>query len=165
MTLKLSDAFRHAGIAGSERKEGREGREEQAALELTVRVLNVNEGHNEEILGKCEVLHCYAIFIGKIREYQRVGRTLEDAIAAAVDYCIANGILVEYLKSNGSEVRNMLFTEFNLEDAKQVWREEGREEREFEIVQNAWSMNMPIGDIVKLTGLTPDEIESQRPKL
>ena len=119
MTLKLSDAFRRAGIAAVEG---------QGALELTVRVLNVNAGHNETILGKCEVLHSYAVFIGKIREYQREGRTLEDAIAAAVDYCIANGILVEYLKSNGSEVRNMLFTEFNLEDAKQVWLEEGREE-------------------------------------
>ena len=90
--------------------------------------VNVNAGHNETFLGKCEVLHSYAIFIGKIREYQREGRTLEGAIAAAVDYCIANGILVEYLKSNGSEVRNMLFTEWNLEDAKQVWLEEGREE-------------------------------------
>ena len=54
--------------------------------------------------------------------------SLEDAIADAMDYCIANGILVEYLERHGSEVRNMLFTEWKLEDAQQVWLEEGSEE-------------------------------------
>ena len=31
----------------------------------------------------------------------------------------------------------------------------------FEVARNAWQMNMPIGDIVKLTGLTVEEVESQ----
>ena len=52
---------------------------------------------------------------------------MEDAIAFAMDYCIANGILAEYLENNGSEVRNMLLTEWNWEDAQQVWLEEGIE--------------------------------------
>ena len=52
---------------------------------------------------------------------------MEDAIASAMDYCIANKILVEYLEKNGSEVRNMLFTEWKLEEAQQVWLEEGME--------------------------------------
>jgi hypothetical protein len=93
-TLRLSDAFRRTDIPGTERF---------LFLELAVRVLNVNRGHNEKILEKCEVLRSYAVFIERIREYQRSGRTLEDAIAAAIDYCVASGILVEYLKNNGSE--------------------------------------------------------------
>ena len=104
------------------------GVERFLSLELAVRVLNVNKGHNEKILERCEVLRGYAVFIGQVREYQQAGQTLEDAITAAIDYCVASGILVEYLISNGSEVRNMLFTEFNIEDAKQVWREEAFEE-------------------------------------
>jgi len=67
------------------------------------------------------------VFTGKIREHRQAGRTLEDAIAFAMDYCIANGILAEYLENNGSEVRNMLLTEWNWEDAQQVWLEEGIE--------------------------------------
>ena len=118
-TLRLSDAFRRVDIPGVERF---------LSLELAVRVLNVNAGHNEKILEKCEVLSNYAVFIGQIRKYQQAGRTLEDAINAAIDYCVASGILVEYLKNNSSEIRNMLFTEFNIEDAKQVWREEAFEE-------------------------------------
>jgi len=38
----------------------------------------------------------------------------------------------------------------------------GAKQRNIEIARNALQMNMPIGDIVKLTGLTIEEIESQR---
>jgi hypothetical protein len=34
----------------------------------------------------------------------------------------------EFLERHGSEVENMLFTEFNMDDAQKVWFEEGREE-------------------------------------
>jgi hypothetical protein len=116
-TLKLSDAFNYVpGIEGL------------PALQLTVRIININKGRNEKILENCEVLRGYATFVGRIREHQKAGLKLEDAIASAIDYCVANGILVEYFEKNGSEVRNMIFTEFNLEEAKEVWFEEGFEE-------------------------------------
>ena len=38
------------------------------------------------------------------------------------------GILTEFIQRHGSEVRNMLYTEFNLEDAREVWEEEARED-------------------------------------
>ena len=118
VTLKLSDAFKCVCIPEAEKL---------PALELAVRVLNVNVGHNEKILKKCESLHGYAVFTGQIRENQKAGGTLEDAITLAMDYCISKGILVEYLEKHGSEVRNMLLTEWKLEEAQQVWREEGIE--------------------------------------
>ena len=43
-----------------------------------------------------------------------------------------------------------------LSDAKQ----EGRQEEKFEIARNAMQMNIPIDGIVKLTGLTREEVES-----
>lgn len=36
--------------------------------------------------------------------------------------------MTEFIAKHGSEVRNMLFTEFNLEDAREVWEEEARDE-------------------------------------
>ena len=36
---------------------------------------------------------------------------------------------------------------------------EGKSEEKFEIARNALQMGMPIGDIVKLTGLTCEKIE------
>jgi predicted transposase/invertase (TIGR01784 family) len=39
-----------------------------------------------------------------------------------------NGIMTDFLEQHGSEVNNMIFTEFNMDDAKVIWREEGLEE-------------------------------------
>ena len=152
-TLRLSDAFKCLNTPGVET---------HPALELVVRVLNVNVGHNEKILEKCESLRGYAVFTGQIREQQKAGRTLEDAIALAMDYCITNGILVEYLEKNGSEIRNMLLTEWKLEEAQQVWREEGREEERLEIARKLLNMNRPIEEIIIATGLTREEVEGLR---
>jgi hypothetical protein len=50
---------------------------------------------------------------------------LNVAIKTAVRTCIRNKILLSFLESNGSEVENMLFTEWNLKDALEVAKEEG----------------------------------------
>ena len=104
VTLKLSDAFKRVDSPGTGRL---------PALDLKVRVMNINKGHNEEILEKCSTLRDYTAFIGQVREHQQAGQVLEDAIMSAINFCVANGILVEYLEKNSSEVRNMIFTEFN----------------------------------------------------
>jgi len=45
------------------------------------------------VSGKC---NDYAVFIRQIREHQQAGRSLEDAIKSAMDFCVANGILVGF---------------------------------------------------------------------
>jgi len=127
---------------------------------MTVRVLNVNVGHNEKILEKCDVLRGYAVFIEQVRGYQRAGRELKDAIAAAIDFCIANWVLIEYLKIKGSEVHNMLFTEFNIEEAKEVWAEEVREEEQLknaerllEIARAMFAEGFNLETIFRITGM------------
>jgi len=164
VTLKLSDAFKYVNIPGAENI---------PALELVVRVLNVNVGHNEKILEKCESLRGYAVFNGQIREHQKTGMTLEDAIASAMDFCIENGILVEYLEKHGSEVRNMLLTEWKLEEAQQVWREEGieagiekgreegREERELEIAREMFADGDNLEKIARNTGIPLDTLKEK----
>ena len=137
--------------------------EKLPVLELIVRVLNINVGYNKKIFEKCKTLYGYAVFIEKIREYQKAGMTLDDAITVAIDFCVANGILVKYLKNRGSEVRNMLLTEWNLEEAKEVWREEaleeGRDERNVEIARNMLLDGEPVEKIMRYTGLTAEEVE------
>jgi hypothetical protein len=41
---------------------------------------------------------------------------------------VRDGILAEFLKEHGAEVMNMVLTEWNLEEAKEVWQEEAMEE-------------------------------------
>jgi len=50
------------------------------------------------------------------------------AIQKAVDDCMRQDILRDFLRDNASEVRNMLFTEWNWDTAKRVWQEEARED-------------------------------------
>jgi hypothetical protein len=117
--LKLSDAFK--GLENLKLTE-------TIPLELTVKVYNINQGHNPEILKKCKTLDNYSIFIDKIREYQKTGLTLEKSFKNAIKYCIENDILKKFLETHSSEAFNMIFTEWNWDDALEVAREEGHED-------------------------------------
>ena len=90
--------------------------------------MNINVGHNEEIINRSETLRGYVTFIGKIRENANKGMKLEESIAEAVKYCEENNMLQSFFKEHASEVENMLTTEFVMADAIEVWKEEGREE-------------------------------------
>ncbi len=52
----------------------------------------------------------------------------ETALSDAVDYCIENGILAEFLKKNRAEVLGMLLEEFDAEKYERTLRSEGKEE-------------------------------------
>ena len=53
----------------------------------------------------------------------------------------------------------MLYTEFNLDEAKAVWREEGREEEREEIARNALAEGSSIEYVQKITGLDLETIK------
>ncbi|MDR2665570.1 MAG: Rpn family recombination-promoting nuclease/putative transposase [Oscillospiraceae bacterium] len=113
--LKLSDAFMEAP-------------EIPGLLELTVKGYNINDGHNPKILQRSRNLGDYVRFMALIRKNQEAGMPLVEAITAAIRQCIDEGIMADYLKKQGSEVENMLMTEFNIDIAKEVWMEEARED-------------------------------------
>ena len=114
-TLKLSEMFK------------RFGRGSPINLELEVKVYNINKGHNPEFAKNSEALDGYEIFIAAVREYEKT-MSREDAIRKAVSDCIKRNVLKKFFEYNSSEVINMLLTEWNWDDAKRVWEEEGRQE-------------------------------------
>jgi hypothetical protein len=111
---RLSDAF----------MEG-EG-DAKTSLDLTVTVYNINKGRNRELLGRSKHLAGYAEFVAQVRESEKA-MPLAQAVTEAIRRCIREGILAEFLGKHGSEVMNMLLQEWNLDEAKEVWREEGWE--------------------------------------
>ncbi|MDR2305225.1 MAG: Rpn family recombination-promoting nuclease/putative transposase [Treponema sp.] len=119
-TLRLSDAFRETGGLGLAPADGN-------FLELIVTVYNINRGHNEPILRRCKNLEGYSAFIAAVRKYEQKTKTRDEAIRLAVKDCIANDILKDILETHAAEVMNMLMTEWNWDDAKEVWFEEGME--------------------------------------
>jgi len=99
------------------------------SLELTVRVININEGKNNEISRRCRKLAEYSAFIAKVRYFIKENDgNKEKAIKKAIKYCLENDILSSFLELYSKEVFNMLSTEWNPKLAKEVWYEEGLED-------------------------------------
>jgi len=99
-------------------------------------VYNVNKGYNEEMIKRSETLYGYVTFVSTVKEYVSSRKDLADAIRESIKDCIARGILVEYLKKYGSEVQNMLFQEWNWEEARVIWEREAekREQKKWQAV-------------------------------
>ena len=98
------------------------------SLELVVRVININEGINKDIAARCKKLSEYSVFVAKERAFEKELGSREEALKEAVKYCEKHDILREFLKLHAGEVLNMLYTEWNWDDAFAVAREEAREE-------------------------------------
>lgn len=101
---------------------------EYPMLELTVRILNINLPSGNAILERCRPLYEYSWFIQRIKDYVTRNMSRDEAIIQAVKDCEREGILVEFVREHGSEAVNMLFTQWNFDDAMEVGREEAREE-------------------------------------
>ena len=116
--LKLSDAFEKVDSIGLEEKKG-------VALDLEVKVININQGENETIVQKSKTLSEYSVFIAKVRESEKKVGDRTMAMEVAIKYCRDNGILKDFLENHGTEVINMLLAEWNMEDALAFRFEEG----------------------------------------
>ena len=88
---------------------------ERPALELVVTLLNINEGRNRELMEQCRILREYAQYVARVRSY--VGdMSLEDAVNRAVEECIREGILKEFLRKNRAEVVVVSIFEYDKEE-------------------------------------------------
>ena len=85
-------------------------------LELRVTMFNVNEGHNKDLMNHCHTLKEYAQYVTKIRKYTSIPElSLEDSVKKAVNECIEEGILSEFLLKNKAEVIKMSIYEYDKE--------------------------------------------------
>ena len=146
--LKLSDAFLV--------------QQNPPELELTVKVININYEENHSIVRQCQDLKEYSYFISVVRAYLKKGFKLNEAIINAVKTCVNENVMKEFLEKNASEVLNMLFTEFDMDTAIEVWKEEGKKEgeikKQLEIAKNLLDV-LDIETISKKTGLSIEEIK------
>lgn len=130
-------------------------------LELKVITLNINEGHNSQLMEQCRILWEYAQYVAKVREYAR--RTeLDEAVEQAVNDCIQNGILAEFLRKNKSEVIAMSIFEYDKEEEERKLRkaeyEAGKEagKKETAVVMN--KMKFPVEKIAEVLQVDKDMI-------
>ncbi len=91
-------------------------------------MLNINAGHSQELLNNCPVLKGYVTLVQYIRRYRKQGKSPAEAVELAIDQCIEENMLKEYLLKKKSEVKLMLLTEFDEELFARTMKEEGLEE-------------------------------------
>lgn len=117
---------------------------EHPELELIVTVYNINPGMNEELMEACHLLKEYMLFTAKIRENRKT-MELRDAVNKAVDDCICEGILVEFLKAQRAEVIAMSIFEYDQERHMQFIKEENWEEGHAEGLKEGLTQGLEQG--------------------
>ena len=115
--LRLSDSFL-----------GEKQKDEEDALQLIVKVYNINTEKNSEILGRCETLRQYSRFVEIMRSYKEDSELTNDVIVEVLDKCKKEGILTEFLDKYGTEIVEMLFKELTREEDLEISRLDGYEE-------------------------------------
>ena len=98
---------------------------EEPGLELKVKVLNINYGHNKELMDKCKSLRDYAIFVAKIRDYRKC-MPLTEALELAITECIKEDVMRDFLIQQRAEVFSMCLFEFSEEEYRKCLREEAQ---------------------------------------
>ena len=99
-----------------------EPRVDNPALELRVTVLNINYGRNAGLMKQSRTLREYAQYVALVRRYKTELGSLDEAVNRAVDECIRNGVLADFLRRNRAEVVMMSIFEYNQEEEERKLR-------------------------------------------
>ena len=89
-------------------------------------ILNINPGKNEELKNRCPVLKEYTQYVEKVRE-NSTGMPLQEAVEQAIEYCIKNDILRDFLTEQKAEVVKMSIFEYDEQREIELIRRDERE--------------------------------------
>ena len=133
--------------------EAYENLSDEPKLELKVVTLNINEGRNRELVEQCQTLREYAAYVAQVRKYAKF-MELETAVEKAVEECIQNGILKEFLQKNKAEVIAVSIFEYDKEEEERKLRkaefEAGIQQRDREIAQSLERKGMSVAEIADI---------------
>lgn len=132
---------------------------DSSSLELIVMAFNINRGIDSPLLGNCSYLRDYSTLVGEVKDGLAKGLSLRNAIIRAVKFCLDNGIMSDYLVEHSEEVFDMLALEWNLDDAKQAWQEEAREQVIEDVAVKLIRRGRSFNEIHEDTGLPLQRIQ------
>lgn len=127
-TLLLSDAFIHPS--------------EHGTFEWSAKVINLNHSDNKGLLEKCKPLYDYTYLVSKIQKYKKT-MPIKKAVDKAVEECIQEDILAEFLIAHRAEVAQVYLAEVNEEVLRKNLKAEGYEE--------GFSNGFSEGDLARLS--------------
>ena len=142
--LRLSDAFQQPTT--------------QPDIEVVAHMLNINYGHNKELMERCRKLKEYAQFIDIIRHYLKENEhwSNEQAISKAIDDCIKNNILRDILQKERLRVMASILSEFDEVGYKEMIRQEAYEDAYEEAYEEGVEYGVKYGGVKTLIEFVQD---------
>ena len=136
-------------------------KEEKPKLELEATLLNISGTNNRKLKEACRTLRDYAIYTDKIRAYTET-MELAEAVDRAINECIEEDVLRDFLMEHKAEARAMSIFEYDQERHMQQEREAGIEKGERQLlrrqVQKNLSRGMNFAEIAEVLDETEERI-------
>ena len=120
----------------------------EPALELKAVMLNINKGHNQELMNDCHTLRDYSEYVARIRTYSGE-MPLTDAVEKAITECIQENILQDFLLKNRAEAKAMSIYEYDEEKTMRMFRKETLEDGIHAVIKTCRKFNIPSDDIIQ----------------
>lgn len=96
----------------------------ESDIQVSVRMLNINDGRNQKLLEKCRPLKEYSWLVARIREHRKT-MSMENAVDSALHEIPDDFVLKDFLDVHRAEVQEMLLTEYNEAEVMEDFRREG----------------------------------------
>ena len=133
-------------------------------ISVKVRMLNINYGHNRELLDSCRPLQEYAFLIDRIRFYQSNGYEIEAAVDKAITDLADDSVIKPFIIKNKAEVKRMCITEYDevrtMNMFKEEGRAEGREEGTKAMSINLYRLGFSIEDIAAGANVSTNQVRA-----
>lgn len=154
--LRLSDAF--------------EKETEDPKIELVCHVYNINSGKNTPLLSKCQTLREYMYFVDMVRKNNEISGNLEDAIEKAINQCMEENVLRDFLAQHREEVMHVMTLDYTferrlemqraeaIEDGERIGKEIGKEEKLSEQIRKKIQKGKPLDQIANELEEVPETI-------
>ena len=104
-------------------------RRDKSDVEVKVRMININLGHNKALMDMCKPLSEYAEFTDLVRGY-KTGYGLTGAVKKAIDDLPEDYLIKGFLAIHKSEVEGMLDREYDEENVKELFQIEVEREKQ-----------------------------------
>ena len=154
--LRLSDAF--------------EKETKDPEIELVCHVYNINNGKNVPLLSKCQTLREYMYFVDMVRKNNEISGNLEDAIEKAINQCMEENVLRDFLAQHREEVMHVMTLDYTferrlemqraeaIEDGERIGKEIGKEEKLSEQIRKKIQKGKPLDQIADELEEVPETI-------
>ena len=125
---------------------------------------------SDALLSKCQTLREYMYFVDMVRKNNEISGNLEDAIEKAINQCMEENVLRDFLAQHREEVMHVMTLDYTferrlemqraeaIEDGERIGKEIGKEEKLSEQIRKKIQKGKPLDQIADELEEVPETI-------